>query len=147
MQKLVQLITNVFMQLHVCKRMYSYDYVRAQNCYIYLQMNCCSLQLRKLSQLLLSPIYKYILNEMKQLSTNECILQYCTVCITNKIQLSSNEEKQLFVDDFYTIHTIQYSHLRMKCIQFHTLESMKLSANELKLMKLINKKMQLSLIN
>ena len=77
MQKLVQLITNVLMQLHVCKRMYSYDYVRAQNCYIYLQMNCCSLQLRKLSQLLLSPIYKYILNEMKQLSTNECILLYC----------------------------------------------------------------------
>ena len=46
---------------------------------------------------------------MKQLSTNECILQYCTVCITNKIQLSSNEEKQLFVDDLYTIHTIHYT--------------------------------------
>ena len=31
------------------------------------------------------------------------------LCSTNKIQLSSNEEKQLFVDDFYTIHTIQYT--------------------------------------
>ena len=84
---------------------------------------------------------------MKWSSSLQMNVYYCTVCSTNKIQLSSNEEKQLFVDDFYTIHTIQYSHLRMKCIQFHTLESMKLSANELKLMKLINKKMQLSLIN